>query len=388
MGGRTCAVGFLATLASVAVVAGCGGGSAKTPDGGLDTRADTTTGGACSGVWVRASSAQSPPGVWHAAMAPDLDRGEVLLYGGILADPQGRTDAAWSWNGTTGTWTNRTPTPRPASWPPALSDHRMVWDPVRHRILMFGGNDPDLNATADLWEWNGAAGTWTKLTPTPRPAAWPPARESPGMTYDAGRGRLIVASGYTPLTSPGVADDVWEWNSADGKWTDRTPDPRPAAWYDARQDPSMGMDPSSGRAVLLGGFSGGAALKNEMWEWNPDTVTWTDLKARPHSDAWPPGGGWAAVIDGVCPGKLVAVGSDLMVTDVAEPDLDFVRIWRWDGSASEWVDLTPSPRPAAWPPVGQTPAAALDPATGRIVFFGGQPRPGMVPNAETWTWGP
>jgi len=50
-----------------------------------------------------------PPGVWNAAMAADVGRGEVLLYGGFLAEPLGRSNQAWSWDGLTGTWTNRTP---------------------------------------------------------------------------------------------------------------------------------------------------------------------------------------------------------------------------------------------------------------------------------------
>jgi hypothetical protein len=317
-------------------------------------------------------------------MAPDPDRGEVLLFGGILAEPQGVSNQAWSWNGTTGTWTNRTPTPLPSSWPPALFHHRMTWDPVRRRILMFGGRDYESSANADLWEWSGAAGTWTKLTPAQLPPAWPAPREGPGMAYDAARGRLMVVSGFASGSGQAVPDDVWEWNSADGKWTERTPDPRPGQWFEGRQEPSLAVDPSSQRPVLLGGFSMGGSLQDDMWEWDAAAVTWTAL---PRSGSWPPGGAWAVVTDGACPGKLVAVGTDLLPPS-GSPISDFVQVWRWDGGVREWVDLTPSPLPAAWPPAGQVPAAAADPSTGRIVFFGGQPRPGSVPSNETWIWGP
>jgi hypothetical protein len=382
MDGRIHVVGWFAALASLVAFARCGGGAVQGHDAGTDT---TTGGGSCEGVWTRASSAQNPPGVWHAAMAPDPDRGEVLLFGGILAEPQGRSSQAWSWNGTTGAWTNRTPAPLPSSWPPALSDHRMVWDPVRQRILMFGGTNGDGTATADLWEWNGATGTWTNLTPVPLPTAWPAPREGPGVTYDVARGRLIVVSGYTPNDAPGVPDDVWEWNSADGTWTNRTPDPRPPGWIEGRQYPSLAVDPSSGRPLLLGGFSGGGSLQDEMWEWDATTATWMDLTPVPRPVSWPPGGAWATIAGGICPGTLVAVGSDLLTLDTS--NMDVVQVWRWDGGARMWTDLAPSPRPAAWPPAGQTPSAAPDPSTGRILFFGGQPR-GGVPNNETWSWEP
>lgn len=87
-----------------------------------------------------------------------------------------------------------------------------------------------------------------------------------------------------------------------------------------------------------------------------------------------------------CPGRLIAVGSDLLLD--ASFVIDTPLVWQWDGGARTWITLTPSPLPSAWPPAGQVPAVAPDPATSRIVFFGGQPRPGTVPNDETWTWGP
>ena len=65
--------------------------------------------------------------------------------------------------------------------------------------------------------------------------------------------------------------------------------------------------------------------------------------------------------------------------------IDTPQVWQWDASAGTWTDLTLLS--GGGPPAGQVPAAATDPATKRIVFFGGQPRPGNVPNDETWTWG-
>lgn len=329
--------------------------------------------------------AQSPPGVWHAAMAPDPDRGEVLLFGGILAEPLGRSNQAWAWNGATGSWINRTPASLPASWPRAVSNHTMAWDPVRRRIMMFGGTNDDFMTNAELWEWDGAAGTWTNLTPAQRPTAWPSPREGHAMAYDPTRGRLMVVSGYTPAGEAAIADDVWEWNSADGTWTDRTPTPRPARWFEPRQWPSLGVDGSSGRMVLLGGFSGGGSLQDEMWEWDPSSATWSDLTPAPRPTAWPPGGSWATLASGVCPGGLVAIGSDLL--SAGTTPIDTVQVWRWDGAARAWTNLAPAHLPTQWPPAGQTPAAASEPGSGRIVLFGGQPRPG-APSAETWTWGP
>ena len=364
--------------------AGCGGG-ARVPvdadagagaDAGVDAAPFCVQGAvaftehAVQPVW--------PPGLWHAAMAPDLDRGEVLLFGGALADPGGRSNQAWSWNSATGTWTNLTPDPVPSSWPVGLSDHGMTWDPVRHTILMFGGERDDFSNSDELWEWNGGARTWTNLTPAQRPAAWPEGRYSHGMTYDVARKRLVVMDGFGPLSWPGYAGDVWDWSSADGTWTDRTPDPLPANWPEPRQSMAVAFDPVRQRVLMFGGWSN--IQRDDAWEWDGVSGTWTDRTPAVRPTAWPSAGLWTAMVFDPVRRMLVMLGGEVTLTMTTE-------IWDWDGASGAWTDPAPVPVPAVWPPARMTPVAAWDAATSGILFFGGQTAPAAVPLADTWTWG-
>ncbi|HVZ85665.1 MAG TPA: kelch repeat-containing protein [Polyangia bacterium] len=372
---------------SLAAVLGCGASGAKVADAG-SADAGTDAGPVVSScgtgplVWTEKTGPDSPPGLWHAAMAPDLDTGEVLLFGGETESAQ--SDEAWTWNGATGAWTNRTPTPRPASWPSARSDESLTWDPVRHTIVMFGGLLADLSQTDELWEWDGTAGTWTNLTPANRPASWPEHRYSQMAAYDVARGRLLLFGGIGPPSWPGYAGDLWEWNSAFATWLQLTPDPLPAAWPAPRQSAGMVYDPSTQKTVLFGGWDN--LPNNDTWEWDGAARVWVDRTPAVLPAAWPPAGEWNSLVLDVCRGQPVLVGGDGLVQDNTGLGSVAPELWGWSSAGGTWVDLAPSPLPADWPVPREVPAAAWDPGSRQILFFGGQPF-GASPLADTWTWG-
>src|SRR5262245_26720320 len=222
-----CARSCAAILPSLALAAAaCGGGGASRVDGGGTIEAGVVDAARCvpsPDFTERPMRGAWPPALWHAAMAPDFERGEVILFGG-LRDAGSDTAVAevWAWSFATGAWTNRTLAPLPASWPAARGDHAMAWDPLRRTVLLFGGQTLDFSNSDELWEWSGADGRWTNLTPAQRPAAWPEGRNGHGMAYDVARGRLVMFGGIGPPSWPGHAGDLWEWSSTDGTWTDRT----------------------------------------------------------------------------------------------------------------------------------------------------------------------
>jgi hypothetical protein len=377
MNGLVAAVPALPLLLAIA---GCGGNGTQTDAGHMVCGARSWTKRTPS-----SPAASWPPGLWHVVMAPDVDRGEVLLFGGILAEPAGRSNQAWSWNGATGTWTNRTPSPLPASWPAARSDHTMTWDPVRHRIVMFGGWMDDFTQSDELWEWNGAAGSWTNLTPTPRPIAWPEARYGHAATYDAARGRLLVVTGFAGMSPRGYEADVWEWSSSGGTWTNRAPDPLPTiGWVPPRQDGVAVFDPARGKTLLFGGWDN--TLRDDAWEWDGLPGTWADRTPATRPPSWPPAGLYSTLQVDPCGGRLLLLGSDGPIEPGMSADEAVLHFTAWDGVSGTWTNLAPSPLPADWPPVRQAVGVAWDPASSGIVFFGGQPPLGGTPLADTWVW--
>lgn len=124
-----------------------------------------------------------PPRRISSAMAYDAKRGEVVLYGGALSisavDPL--FSDTWTWNGQT--WTQKQ-----VNGPGPRAYHGMIYDPVREKVLLFGGSHDNGSYLGDLWEWDGTS--WSQI-----PLTGPPGRIRPGFTYDAARGEGVLYSG-------------------------------------------------------------------------------------------------------------------------------------------------------------------------------------------------
>lgn len=127
--------------------------------------------------WTEAPrGAATPPARYHAAMAYDVARGEVVLFGGEAGtDPGDALGDTWTWDGRT--WSQRTGSVGPT----ALTGAVAVYDPAADRVLLFGGRtclraEPYVSSlgppnqllcketgySADLWAWDGVA--WTNLS--------------------------------------------------------------------------------------------------------------------------------------------------------------------------------------------------------------------------------
>ena len=96
-----------------------------------------------------------PPALSHARMAFDTNRVQMVLFGGttrprlpfaLQNDTWVLTDGAWQQVNIGG------PAPSPRG------GHVMAYDPVRERVVLYGGFDADDQRLADTWEWDGS--TW------------------------------------------------------------------------------------------------------------------------------------------------------------------------------------------------------------------------------------
>jgi hypothetical protein len=84
-------------------------------------------------------------------MAFDHERGQVVLFGGLLdGGPAGdtwiRENRRWRQLGVPG--------------PPARNVHAMAYDDARRRVVLYGGIGPE-GKLGDTWEWDGAR--WTEM---------------------------------------------------------------------------------------------------------------------------------------------------------------------------------------------------------------------------------
>jgi N-acetylneuraminic acid mutarotase len=144
----------------------------------LNTKTDT---------WTVKAPTTHPSARAAAAMDFDPSIGQSVLFGGYNGTYLNDT---WNYDSVNTTWA----AVAPGTSPPARGFATLSFDPTIGQAILFGGyNGTFLN---DTWEYHqgpvGSTGTtWTNLTPT----ASPPARENAVMAYNPSAGEIILFGG-------------------------------------------------------------------------------------------------------------------------------------------------------------------------------------------------
>jgi hypothetical protein len=344
--------------------------------GGIEVGGDAAAGAAggsagagseTAGAWTNLTPT-SLPVAWPEArsthaLAYDAARDQIVLFAGshTLHD-------LWEWNPATGVWTNRTPSTLPASWPPPLYGHAMVYDAGRKRMFVFGGGTT-VGVLADSWEWDGAAGTWQKRTP----AGSPPALNSHAMTYDGGRGKVVLFGGFRNDIG-GVSSDLWEWDGAAGTWTNRKRASSAAAWPSARDGTSLVFDGARNRAILFGGFDNAGGTFADVWEWDGTSGTWSNRTPAAPTAPWPEARSNHAAVFDVHRDTMVVFGG-------ASGGAVGADLWEWSGTSGTWIERVPATASTPWPSARAAHAMAYDAKRFTAMLFGGSPL-----NDDLWAW--
>lgn len=207
-----------------------------------------------AGTWERRSESDATLGNRNNfGLTYDSNRNRTVLFGGVrnVSGTGNAVSETWEWNGATGTWTTRTPTPLPTSWPPARTGPNFVFDSARGLSVLFGGQPTNGGPAADTWEWNGAAGTWMER---PAGSTNPPAAQETFVAFDSGRARTVVFLKSNNTAPPAV----WEWDGT--AWADVSPVSGPAPF--ASRVPRAAYDSVLQRVLVFGGGQG-----HELWAW-------------------------------------------------------------------------------------------------------------------------
>jgi hypothetical protein len=205
-------------------------------------------------AWSPAGGGLTPGARSGAAAAFDSTRNVVVLFGGT---PDTTT---WEFDGSS--WQARDLSPAPE----ARRGHRMAYDAARRRIVLFGGERlQDGTPLGDLWELDGAAGTWQRIATAPGPAP----RSDFALARDEHAASLVLFGGRAATRLLG---DTWIYKAGSWKAVSSPRFPAP------RQDAAMSWDAFRQVTVLFGGEGPPGRLLNDTWEF--DGTAWQPVDHR------------------------------------------------------------------------------------------------------------
>jgi hypothetical protein len=260
-------------------------------------------------------------------------------------------------------------------------------------MVMFGGHDVNFNKLNDLWEFDTAARTWTNRTPSPLPSSWPSRRAGHAMACDPVGQRIILFAGWDEngdFSNGRFLNDTWEWSMPSRTWTNRTPS---GAKPVPRRGARMVYDAANARIVMFGGsdatayfpnpFAGGTQ-EDETWIWNLDTNTWTALSttAASASGRGFPGRTYHGMVYNTATGRIWIYGGIGILPGNTSSAVDLADVWELNGAT--WVDRTPTGGPA---PLGRGWAGvAFDPASSRMIVHSGWNSTTQADYPDTWAF--
>ena len=208
-----------------------------------------------------------------------------------------------------------------------------VYDPAAERFVVFGGLTENGTTANDVWALDlSGTPTWHELTPDgPRP----PARWSAAYGFDPVRRRLVVFGGQTGPDAIGVGlQDTWAL-SLDGapRWTElATTGPLP----DPRRSPAAAVRITDDgvQFVVATGLSRPTGVHhNDVWslDLGDDSARWAQLAADGPSVGLAPRRSASAVHDPVADRLIVVFGRD--------GQRFFDETWSFDFADLTWHQL-------------------------------------------------
>lgn len=359
-------------------------------EGGRGVLSDTWAYRPADRAWRLLSTAG--PGRAHAAAVWDTENHRMLLFAGTPGNYQDRDDGLWSFDPVSARWTKLSA----PNGPPPRYNHTATWDPVRNRMLVFGGwtgfrTDPNYN---DLWAYAPREGAWTRLATTPgghplgrlrHSAVWNTQADALWIFAGLGGGRLDDLWSYSPATDlwkleaegvvPGrdrhaaawdprlnamlvfgggsqtcfFLSDVWRYSHSPGEWT-RIAAPKESARLYAH---TAWIDQATDSLMTLGACDGDVG-EGRVSTFNLETETWTAMQApgigepAESASAWDPGSRKLYVHGG----RNAAFGSKVL-----------------DAAAGTWSSL---PGGVSQPPSLWGSASVWDTSRRRLLVYGGR----------------
>jgi len=195
-----------------------------------------------TGTWSQFPQSPSPGNRTDAAACMDPIRNRLLVFGGW--DGSSNRNDLWSHSlSPSDNWVEITPS---GKVPSPRYGATLVYDPSRDRAVLFGDG-------TDVWALDlSGKEAWSELHPI---GTRPPYRTGHSAIYDAPRDRMVVFGG---LTENGIdyapLNDTWELSfSSPPVWNELSPEGSPPA---VRFSHTAVVDPIGDRMIVFGGGRG------------------------------------------------------------------------------------------------------------------------------------
>lgn len=298
-----------------------------------------------------------PPARYRHTVICDAPRHRMLVYGGLGVS--GYLNDVWSLDLDTATWSQIVSS---GEIPAARARHNAVYDPLRDRMVVFGGNEGTVMSDT-LHALDLATLTWSRITPK---QSAPTPRQAAGMVYNSISDRLVLFGGQD---TSGLLSDVWVFNFPDSTWNKLNPT---GLYPTPRYDISAAYDSLNNQVLIFGG-SDLTQSNNDVFALSlaPPQV-WGKLVL---SGTAPAPRGQSAVLPVLLNNRLWLSGGE------STDSTYFSDSFALNVANTLWEAVPDSGNP---PPIRMACMAIDDIAHDRMVFFGGWT--GLDQSAFNETW--
>lgn len=223
-------------------------------------------------IWFDVSTTGTAPSARTDASAIwDPLRNRMLIFGGAVGTV--RQNDLWALDLTTFAWSHLFPG---GFTPSVRSDHVAVYDRIRDRMIVFGGTSGTASSN-DLYALDLVTLTWSKLIAG---GTLPEARVGAAATLDGARTHLVIMGGVGATS--GDLNDVWSLDLGTLTWSAMaTRGTKPAG----RSQHVLTYDAARNAYWVTGGTTSGGTLFSDVWLLGAYNGQWGLVPATPDSGA-------------------------------------------------------------------------------------------------------
>ena len=263
-------------------------------------------------------------------------------------------------------WIDRTPTGSSArAMPTGTEDCAAIYDPVRRRIILFGGKDDNDFNVDETWAFDPASTTWEKLETK---GAKPPASEDHTAIYDPIGYRMILYGGENGATT----NKLWSLDLKTLTWRNMTSSDVPR-----RESHSAVYDSRGKRMVIFGGLDRASYDLHEIWamDLDPKSPTFEKWQNLTVQEGRPPGRIDHAALYDPKRNRMVINAGWTKTRKGLFSDMWAFYFAETPGGKGRWEKVDTS---TMAPPERRFAVALHDPERNWYVMFGGQGREGLL----------